>query len=178
MKTPVLCLAIVVADTACVCIPARPVKPEPWNNPPRRGGIQPSAADLRPLSSLTPFWSPDDSEVFLTVSGGTAGAWKLVAVGRDGTSDRPVADLPGAVFLTGFPHAVSGNGTVAWVQLRPGRHDIRITDSERSLGAPDPLPGILGHASASRRAAGSRETGQVEANRYRSVSEPSGQRAR
>jgi Tol biopolymer transport system component len=80
--------------------------------------------------ALAPFWSHDDSEVFLTVPGGTAGTWKLVAVKRDGSSDRPVADLPGAVFLTGFPRGVSSRGMASWVQLRSGRHEIWIADLE------------------------------------------------
>jgi len=77
---------------------------------------------------LAPFWSQDDSEVFLTIPGETAGAWGLVAVKRDGSSARPVADLPGIVVPTGLPRGISSDGVVSWVQLRPGPSTIRVID--------------------------------------------------
>ena len=81
--------------------------------------------------ALMPFWSQDDSEVFVTDAGWLGGNYRLVAVRRDGSSDRPVAALPGSVFLTGFPHGVSSNGMVAWVQLRPGRSELWMADLKR-----------------------------------------------
>jgi serine/threonine protein kinase len=77
---------------------------------------------------LLPFWSLDDSQVFFVVPGKSPTVWELRIVNRDGTGEKRIAEMPGLSFVTGFLPGMSRKGTVPWVQLRPGRHELWMAE--------------------------------------------------
>ena len=75
-----------------------------------------------------PFWSQDDSGVFFVVPGTSPTTWELRTVNRDGTGEKQIAEMPGLSLPTGFPPGISRKGTVPWVQLRAGRHELWMAE--------------------------------------------------
>jgi hypothetical protein len=80
---------------------------------------------------LALFWSQEDSQVSFVGSGTSAAVWQLQTVNRDGTGESQIDEMPGLSFPTGFMPNISRMGTVSWVQLRPGRHELWMTELKR-----------------------------------------------
>jgi eukaryotic-like serine/threonine-protein kinase len=78
-----------------------------------------------------PFWSQDDSQVFFVVPGTSPTTWELRIVNRDGTGEKQIAEMPEISFPLGFSPGISRKGTVPWVQLRPGRHELWMAELKR-----------------------------------------------